>query len=1475
MKIHCLDPSGINIHEKIANEALEKSLPDSWKGYSSLEMIGKQAKAFETDIIIITADRIIVVELKDYNGKLYSRNGKWVIQSGKYEGTRTNGARQVSTAAKILSTRIKNKLQHKLSMVPWVDKCVVLCGSATNEFLPEDEREIVFSLEEFKNIGKPKKYKEFFGDKPPYRRCTPDSNKKRPNQNIAIWDKFFTNNSADFKSKTFTANGYAITGKALFQHKDKIYSEYRSQHKNDRNYKALMRRWDFTASTIRNKARTPDERELIAYRESKVLGYIDNQDETLKDIHLNLLYTPENATADFVELYEWPKNRLRLNEFIAKNKEKLNPQNRLDIIQIFLSHLSRLHEIDVAHRDIGAHSVWVSLPSGISLSNFLTASYPDPRNETICNVREELKHGRIEIPEDLYEDSNGTPYTRDVYLAGAVAHYIAYNQWPKKEDGVYIWEPIENDSFSGALNYWLETSLNLDAKERFQNINLALDEFNNLIKEENNQEVTSLEVFKQYYSDIIVYSKYHTQVISTKGTSMLLRSGDGKIGIKLWNGVSETTSNGEINHHLLTILGRIQQLKNTDFDNISKIIDFGYNPSMQSLFLAYEWLEGLAWSEWIEQDETISREELETTLYKLLKSTAHIHRLGFIHGDIHPKNIILKNSSPVFIDLIELSNERSSYNPSYVPENFENTSLIARDRYAVVKIALKVAEKNNLIHLAKYCRNLVEQPEVSEGDFNRLIDNYQIITSPPSPKQIPIYEITSRNYKEELEEIESDDGLYYISTKIEKNEHGGLLKLFIVGIKQQVDIYINTDRKFIVKSYPPKSLRHDQFIRNKRKADIELEGKISLQRGSGNHADELIQFILEDKSVKEKIERLEGTEKTPPKNLLTLNTYKADPIRNIWQFLVETEYEILPKIVITQSPEDQKDGSVLVRFSIEDSQIDFNLKTERVELKREVDDGLRSLGIILDIGRDVLRYKPRGRVAIQIGDILRLEGALTASSLIKRKKAVEALINDRSVVPNIPDYFDPSLKLATNKALNEPTNDELDSYTETDKKGSIIFKLNDSQREAFRNLYSYSPLGLLQGPPGTGKTAFIGSFVHYSIKHGAKRVLLVSQSHEAVNNAAEKVKGLFERKNEHISIVRLGDEGNVSEALSSVQEIALQDHYREKFRAEFKQRIHATTKSLALPEDFINVSIQIELSLGRDIEAVSRILINDDIDENAKSKARERINRIIDKSKSYLPTEFHLPIDIDELSFDSNIREKIVYALADYYDIDSPQEVDKYKNILHIATEWLSVMSSGRSQFQNFLTKTRTLVCGTCVGIGRNHYGMDENIYDLVIIDEAARATASEMAIAIQVGKKIILVGDHKQLPPQLDDDHIKAAKRKLKATDEAELKRSDFERAFLSEYGKQVGQQLSIQYRMAPPIGDLVSNCFYNGSLQTGRENCDEVFDKLSENLGATVTWVDTSKDKSKAYDRRPKGGNEKSWENEYEANVIISLIG
>ncbi|MGQ0518976.1 hypothetical protein ACT453_58615, partial [Bacillus sp. D-CC] len=76
-----------------------------------------------------------------------------------------------------------------------------------------------------------------------------------------------------------------------------------------------------------------------------------------------------------------------------------------------------------------------------------------------------------------------------------------------------------------------------------------------------------------------------------------------------------------------------------------------------------------------------------------------------------------------------------------------------------------------------------------------------------------------------------------------------------------------------------------------------------------------------------------------------------------------------------------------------------------------------------------------------------------------------------------------------------------------------------------------------------------------------------------------------------------------------------------------------------------------------------------------------------------------------------------------------------------------------------------------------------------------------ELAIAMQSAKRILLVGDHKQLPPLYSPEHAKALGRKLGFTKnriEVNLK-SDFERLFKSPYGKAVQGKLLVQYRMAP----------------------------------------------------------------------------
>lgn len=105
-------------------------------------------------------------------------------------------------------------------------------------------------------------------------------------------------------------------------------------------------------------------------------------------------------------------------------------------------------------------------------------------------------------------------------------------------------------------------------------------------------------------------------------------------------------------------------------------------------------------------------------------------------------------------------------------------------------------------------------------------------------------------------------------------------------------------------------------------------------------------------------------------------------------------------------------------------------------------------------------------------------------------------------------------------------------------------------------------------------------------------------------------------------------------------------------------------------------------------------------------------------------------------------------------------------------------------------------------------------VYDLVIIDEAARANPLDLLIPMSMGKQVILVGDHKQLPHMLDPEVVKQFESDEKMQDIGVLQQSMFERLYISldnqdESVKRTAR-LSKQYRMNPIIGDFASDNFY-----------------------------------------------------------------
>ena len=132
--------------------------------------------------------------------------------------------------------------------------------------------------------------------------------------------------------------------------------------------------------------------------------------------------------------------------------------------------------------------------------------------------------------------------------------------------------------------------------------------------------------------------------------------------------------------------------------------------------------------------------------------------------------------------------------------------------------------------------------------------------------------------------------------------------------------------------------------------------------------------------------------------------------------------------------------------------------------------------------------------------------------------------------------------------------------------------------------------------------------------------------------------------------------------------------------------------------------------------------------------------------------------------------------------------------------------------------------------------------YDLVIIDEAARANPLDLFIPMSMGKKIIMVGDQKQLPHMLEPDVVKFIRKEYK--DITGLEESMFERMFnmFMAGDKPRSVMLTQQYRMHPDICRFVSTAFYDGILETPKELIADPTFRISPkeiNNGKALTLV------------------------------------
>jgi superfamily I DNA and/or RNA helicase len=109
----------------------------------------------------------------------------------------------------------------------------------------------------------------------------------------------------------------------------------------------------------------------------------------------------------------------------------------------------------------------------------------------------------------------------------------------------------------------------------------------------------------------------------------------------------------------------------------------------------------------------------------------------------------------------------------------------------------------------------------------------------------------------------------------------------------------------------------------------------------------------------------------------------------------------------------------------------------------------------------------------------------------------------------------------------------------------------------------------------------------------------------------------------------------------------------------------------------------------------------------------------------------------------------------------------------------------------------------TCTLVGASHRNIRHLGFDTVFIDEAAQALEPGCWIPIAKGQRVVLAGDHHQLPPTVKSE--KAAREGLRET--------LFEKCILRQPA--TARMLTLQYRMHEQIMAFSSGRFYGGRLQ------------------------------------------------------------
>lgn len=422
--------------------------------------------------------------------------------------------------------------------------------------------------------------------------------------------------------------------------------------------------------------------------------------------------------------------------------------------------------------------------------------------------------------------------------------------------------------------------------------------------------------------------------------------------------------------------------------------------------------------------------------------------------------------------------------------------------------------------------------------------------------------------------------------------------------------------------------------------------------------------------------------------------------------------------------------------------------------------------------------------------------------------------NSRAVNLKIRDFIFDSAKAEPTYKFDFTPIEESDEYKTFSK--SEILKLNDSQRKSVLRALLAKDLCLLQGPPGTGKTTVIAELIWQHIRQSqTTRLLVTSETNLAVDNALEKLMNVKNANPELarfitlIKPIRFGKATKFEEEGKKYSIERIEKWLEEEYVKEVEYENEQLGSTDELEDDSIEDDPNTNAVQQWMFRIAERCYFKNDKYEKVLTDWQIDLSQPIKETKQFFKEKYFKYANVigstcsstGSPAFARDYANTFIYSLFDNYlknekYLESIEDIrslissayENHNNFSETAQSIVStiirkcnlkseqelsaIMSNPtatfiKSLFDYDVSRLLSTKNKSSKQYGKlvKRFGFETNeeaekikniLFDTVIMDEASKATPPDLLLPLCFGKKSIVIGDHRQLPPLLNEKDFK-----------------------------------------------------------------------------------------------------------------------